>query len=157
SEVNRLIGERNHEHVDVLQKGSARIAPLDVPDIVEEVHGLYGFAGADILTADTFDASVSRQNGDIDLIKTFIRSAAGIARTASLQIPSPPLVALSLTSSGDCYKPWETPDQETLISEHTQNIELLAPYGDLILAETLPTLREAEVISRLANEAKRPF
>ncbi len=155
--VNKTMKDKGVKKEDSLQKGSSFIAPLQVPNIVQQIHGLYAAAGADILTADTYCASVSRQKGDIALVKKFIGAAAGLAREASIQSGLNPLVALSLTASGDSHMPEDTPDSQTLIREHKQNIALLKGHGDLIIAETLPTLREGAVIADLLQNSKTPF
>lgn len=138
-------------------KGSKIIAPLHVPDVVQKVHTLYANAGADILTADSFNASISRQGGNVGLVKEFAIAAEALAKKAAIESKLSPLVAMSLTSSGDCYDPYVTPGDDVLISEHAENINILKDCGNLIFAETIPTIREALIISDLAQEAKKPF
>lgn len=138
-------------------KGSKDCPPIDTPDIVKDVHRFYALAGAHILTADSFNASVSRQGGDVALAKKFAVAGARLAKEVSLESGLNPLVAMSLTASGDCYSPDDTPSDDILIAEHTENINILRECGDLIFAETLPTLREARIIADLAQEAKKPF
>jgi S-methylmethionine-dependent homocysteine/selenocysteine methylase len=142
---------------DCIQKGSDFVAARDLPDVVRHVHTLYAEAGAHVLTADTFCANVGRQNGNAALVDAYIRAATGIAREVSMQSPNHPLVALSLTSIEDCDHPEDTPDTETLIAVHRQNIALLKPHGDFILPETLPTVREGKVIADLLQEDEVPF
>lgn len=134
-----------------VKHGSQFIAPLHAPEIVSKVHTLYAEAGADILTADTFCASFYRQGGDIKLTQEFVSNAAKIATVTAQSCGQAPLVALSLTSLEDCYTPEDTPNSTTLKIEHKRNLDLLSQHGHLILAETLPTLREAKIIASLAQ------
>ena len=139
---------------DPIQKGSSFIAPLDAPKIVEQVHMGYINAGAQIITADTYCASYYRQNGDVELTEQFVTAASNIAENARKGVENAPLIAMSLTALEDCYTAEATPGAATLYSEHARNLALLEDHGDFTLAETLPTLREAQAIATLA---KRPF
>jgi len=157
SEINKLIAEQDPDAADCIQKGSGFRAPLHARPFVEQVHAAYASAGADILTADSFNASMGRADNNIKIVQDHASAAADIATRVSNNHPQKPLVAMSLTSSGDCYAPEDTPDDKTLIEEHTANIQTLSKLGDFVIAETLPTLREAQIIAQIANEQKVPF
>lgn len=155
--VKEKMNKRGIRVDDPLRKGSNFIAPLDVPGIVEELHVEYAIAGADILTADTFCASVARQKGDAKLADTFAKAATDIARSASIKSGLNPLVATSLTTIGDTDLPNDVPDNDALIIEHKKNVEILKDRCDLVIAETLPNLREAKIIADILQYNKTPF
>jgi homocysteine S-methyltransferase len=172
SEIDKAMREAGIPRESCIHGGSGFVAPLDVPKIVEWVHESYAKAGAGILTTETFNANIYRQKRAIEknenitieitdprvyrLTSEFVRAGATIAQNVSLKNPGT-LVALSLTSAGDCYDSNDTPDPETLLYVHTKDIEILSPHGNFILAETIPSIREAQVIARLSQQAKKPF
>ena len=149
-----LIEELRPDKESPIHKGSSFIAPLHAPETVLTAHKLYIDAGADIITTDSFCASYYRQDGNAELTEKFVTAACDIAESARSGLDNAPLIAVSLTSLEDCYTPEATPDTDTLITEHKQNLALLENHGDFTLAETIPTLREAKVI---ADNARRPF
>ena len=155
SEVDKIATERGIASGS-LQKGSSFIAPIDAPEIVKEVHEAYAKAGADILTADTFCANLSRAGQKI-IANSHAQAAAAIAREVSQHNLTIPIVGLSLTASGDCYTPDETPSLEELHRDHSFDAWNFRAKGDLVISETLPTLREAQVIAKCANIYKTPF
>lgn len=157
SRVNDLYFDKYKVPVDSIQSGSEFRAPLEEPQIVKQVHKEYADADVDVLTADTFNASESRQGGDLEKVTTISVAATDIAQEVAVNSGRKILVAASLTSSGDCYTPDDTPENEVLEKEHTNNVQLLAPHADFILAETLPTLREAAIIADKCQEAHVPF
>jgi len=137
-----------------IHKNSSLIAPLEIPEIIQEIHTANIQAGAQIITAETYCASYYRQNGDVTLTNSFVTAAANIAEQSRKDFANKPLIAMSLTALEDCYEPESTPDTHTLYTEHARNLKLLEKHGDFTLAETLPSLREAQAI---AENAKRPF
>lgn len=155
SEVSRILSQQNGVRTSAF--GNFR-SPLHVPPVVQQVHEAYAKAGADVLTADSFDAGMGkrRAKGDRALAEQHAEAAGKIARIASSLSTHKPLVALSLTSSGDCYNPKDTPTEFDLHRDHKQNVEIFKPHGDFIIAETLPTLKEGKVIAQYAQETQTP-
>ncbi len=69
----------------------------------------------------------------------------------------PPWVAGSQPPLEDCYRPDLVPDPATLEREHVRHAGLLAQAGvDLILVETMGTLREARIAVTAARATGRP-
>ena len=129
-------------------------AALDHPDLLSSIHGDYIKAGADIISANTFRISryvFEREGRHMDfhaVLKATI-DAAKSALGSSTNI----LLAASLATLEDCYRPDLVPDLATLSKYHRAQLETLAQFDfDFILAETINTSREAEVICAICQE-----
>lgn len=130
-------------------------AVLERPDAVRAVHRDYVDAGAEVLTAVTFRAdrrSFRRAGKSEEAWQEAVHAAVRLAREAADEAPQPVWVAGSLAPLGDCYAPEEVPVQEVLVDEHGRFAEVLKDAGvDLILVETMNTVREAEAAARAAR------
>jgi homocysteine S-methyltransferase len=129
---------------------SAR-ALVEAPDVLRAIHADYIAAGADIITTNTF-----RTHG-----RTLTRASLGertraltplavkIAREAAQQADLKIFVAGSMSPLEDCYSPQLVPPDGELWIEHAEMARDLAQAGcDLLLVETMNTIREA-VIARV--------
>jgi S-methylmethionine-dependent homocysteine/selenocysteine methylase len=135
-------------------------AVLDAPDRVREVHEEYAQAGADILTAATFRttprslAKLGRTGEDPGAdAETLTARAVALAREARARAASgrDVWVAGALAPLEDCYRHELVPDEAALEREHHDQAARLARAGaDLILIETMGTIREAMAASRAA-------
>lgn len=75
----------------------------------------------------------------------------------SKRIPSSLWIAGSLAPLEDCYRPDRVPSEAEISSEHAEMAEALAAAGvDLILAETMNTVREAVAAARGATATGLP-
>lgn len=137
-------------------------ALLTAPDVLRQVHSDYLRAGAEILTANTF--RTHRRNlaraGLGDQALELTQLAVEIARTAIHQmstVPGPRYVAGSLSPLEDCYSPHLVPPQAECEHEHAEMAQHLAQSGvDLILIETMNTIREARAATRAARATGLP-
>ena len=140
---------------------SAR-AIREAPQVILKIHEDNILAGADVITANTFrtDARSFRKAGltsadarqatlkAVDLARQAIRSAC-VQHTVS--------IAGSMSPLEDCYHPERYPDDETALQEHRQKARWLAEAGvDLILIETMNSLREAGAATTAALETGLP-
>ncbi len=149
-------------------------ALLEAPECVYRIHSAYLAAGAQIITANTFRTqrrTLARgQLGDADTRLT--RLAVDLARLAvaattpsnlpSLATAREPAhdrwVAGSLPPLEDCYRPDLVPDDRALAEEHGRQADLLGEAGvDLILVETMNTIREARAAAEAASRTGLPF
>ena len=140
-------------------------ALLEAPERVAEIHGDYARAGAEILTANTFRtqqrtlerATASGRNlGARDAELTQL--AVDLARTGAASVDRPVWIAGSAPPLEDCYRPDRVPGDEALEREHSIHMGNLGRAGvDLVLIETMNSLREAAIASRIAREAGLPF
>lgn len=116
-------------------------ALIRAPEVVEAIHRDYTEAGAEIAVANTFRThrrSLAR-GGVGERAGELTRLAVRLARAAN-----PRWVAGSVAPLEDCYSPELTPPDDELRAEHAQMCRRLADAGvDLILVETMPTMREA--------------
>ena len=126
-------------------------AVLEAPDRVREVHEEYAEAGADILTAATFRttprclAKAGRKDPEAEAESLTARAVA-LAREARARGASgrDVWVAGALAPLEDCYRADLVPNDEALEREHHAQAARLARAGaDLVLIETVGTIREA--------------
>jgi S-methylmethionine-dependent homocysteine/selenocysteine methylase len=123
------------------------------PDRVREVHEEYAAAGADVLTAATFRTtprSLAKAGREAEAEDLTIRAVA-LARDARTRAASgrDVWVAGALAPLEDCYRVDLVPDDESLEREHHDQAARLARAGaDLILIETMGTIREAVAATR---------
>jgi S-methylmethionine-dependent homocysteine/selenocysteine methylase len=130
-------------------------ALLDAPEAVAAVHRRYREAGAEVITANTFRtqrralARAGLESRDRELCER----AVALARSAGA-----PWVAGSAPPLEDCYRPDRVPDDDSLRDEHGRHALNLAAAGvDLILCETMNTLREARAACVAARATGLPF
>ncbi len=147
--------ELNRRGVDTaLPLWSAR-ALITAPEVLTQVHADYAKAGADILTADTFRTNrrTLDRAGLATEVQPLTTRAIELARAGAKRGAPGRAVAVagSLAPVEDCYSPELTPPDHELIAEHTELAQALAAAGaDLILVETMPTIREARIASQAA-------
>lgn len=127
------------------------------PDAVAEIHADYVRAGCRVLTTNTFRtrprdaAKAGRAPADA---RRWTRRAVDLAREAARAAPRPVAVAGALAPLEDCYRPDRVPDARAVEAEHGEQARLLADCGvDLILAETMNTVREARAALAGARRA----
>jgi methionine synthase I (cobalamin-dependent) len=130
-------------------------------NILRQIHVDYLNAGADIITTNTFRthrrALAPSLHADDALALT--RRAVEVARGAieSVNPASPKFIAGSISTLEDCYRPDLVPSDDELRAEHSERVHHLIECGvDLILIETINTIREALMIAKLATITGTP-
>lgn len=134
------------------------VAVAMAPDLVAAIHADYAAAGADVHTAATFRTTRRALAGTPweGRAAELLRTAVDLARAAAAAAPHhptgrPAMVAGSLAPLEDCFTPAATPDDDALAAEHGELAGQLAEAGcDLLLVETMPTLRELTAATRAA-------
>ena len=131
-------------------------ALLDYKDtqILKQIHLDYVNAGADIITTNTFRTHRRAlvPSGNAYRALELTRRAVDIARAAIAEVPSntPRFVAGSISTLEDCYRPDLVPPDDELRAEHSERIHhLLECAVDLFLIETINSIREAAIITKL--------
>ena len=136
-------------------------ALLGAPEVLRQIHIDYVRAGAEIVTANTFRThrrSLAR-GGLGERAAALTRQAVHLARAAVLEAAPdrPCFVAGSLAPLEDCYSPERVPPQADCEREHAEMAQHLAEAAvDLILVETMNTIREAEAATRAARATGLP-
>ena len=132
-------------------------ALLEAPDILRAVHRDYVLAGAEIITANTFRTHrrslTAAGYGDKANLLTHkaIELARGAIQDAVPGNRGQVQIAGSIAPLEDCYSPHLVPDSETLLAEHYEMATTLADAGaDLLLVETMNTIREAAAAAEVA-------
>ncbi|MEU2613201.1 homocysteine S-methyltransferase family protein [Micromonospora sp. NPDC007271] len=124
---------------------------------VRRIHERYVAAGADVVTANTFRCNPrAMRAADVtpEHLRRLIRAAVGLARAA---VGERALVAASLAPAADCYRPDLVPGDDDLRREHGWTARELAAAGsDLVLAETMNSVREAVIAVEAALATGRP-
>jgi S-methylmethionine-dependent homocysteine/selenocysteine methylase len=136
-------------------------ALLEAPEVVEAVHADYVRAGAEVLIANTFRtqrrtlarASAERAGlAEHDAELTAL--AVDLARQGARRTGRRAWVAGSAPPLEDCYHPERVPGAAALAREHGRHAEGLAHAGvDLVVVETMNTVREAEAAVAAAHGA----
>lgn len=167
SRVLILDGSTGHE---LIERGVKCPAPLwsaaalldrEALRTLRTLHADYVSAGAHILTANTFRTNVRTLKG-ADLghrAKSLTRTAVATAREAvDMTNPSEAIyIAGSVAPVEDCYRPDLVPHESILRDEHRRHIEnLYEAKVDLILIETINSIREAVVAVTAAVETELP-
>ncbi len=134
---------------------SAR-ALRECPDLVLTIHRDYVDCGADVVTTNTFRTNaraIVRAGLTRHDARELTHTAVRLAREAAGSGTHPLLVAGSDAPVEDCYEPGLVPGVDELYMEHREHCEWLMEEGcDVLLLETMNTLREAVAAARAAND-----
>jgi methionine synthase I (cobalamin-dependent) len=131
--------------------GSARCAAA--------IHADYIASGADIITSNTFRTHrrTLTRAGLGERTHELTEFAVKIAREAAQQADRSVFVAGSISPLEDCYAPQLVPPDGELWIEHAEMARDLAQAGcDLLLIETMNTIREAVIAARCAAATGLP-
>lgn len=140
---------------------SAR-ALLNAPEVLHQIHADYVRAGAEVITANTFrthrrslaTAGLGHRAKELTLYAVEIaREVAALAGHRDLER----FVAGSMGPLEDCYSPQLVPPQVECEREHAEIAQALLEAGaDLILVETMNTIREARAATQAARATGLP-
>lgn len=135
---------------------------LDEPDIVEAVHCEYINAGARVITLNNYSVTPERlaRDGAPEMFNTLqsraieiahrAREKASVNRSTSVKIAGclPPIYA--------SYRPELAPSLEECIARYRVIAEVQASSVDLILCETMSSIKEAQAAATAAKETNLP-
>ncbi|MBL9167396.1 MAG: homocysteine S-methyltransferase family protein [Verrucomicrobiales bacterium] len=151
--------ELNRRGVDTdLPMWSANALTTDAGvDVLRQIHLDYLNAGADILTANTFRTHRRALIGQGHAARELTRRAVATAQEAVVQSGLPAQVAGSVAPLEDCYRPDLVPPDDECCAEHSERIRDLVDAGvDLLLIETMNSIREAVIAAQVATMTGRP-
>jgi S-methylmethionine-dependent homocysteine/selenocysteine methylase len=144
--------------VDILTAIWSANGLITDPDAVRQIHQDYIFAGADIITTNTY--GIIRRNlaaeGLEDQFEYLNILACKLALQARQKSETSVLIAGSLPPLAGSYRPdlvGAIEDAEPLYREQAQ---LLAPYVDLILCETMSSAAEGRAAALAACQTGKP-
>jgi S-methylmethionine-dependent homocysteine/selenocysteine methylase len=136
---------------------SAR-ALIEAPAVLRAIHAAYVAAGADIITTNTFRTHrrTLTRAGIGARARELTALAVQIAREAA-QADRTVFVAGSMSPLEDCYAPHRVPPNADLQVEHAEMAQQLAEAGcDVLLVETMNTIREAVIAAQCATATGLP-
>ncbi len=159
--------ELNRRAVDTTLPLWSAQALLDAPEVLRQIHADYLRAGAEIITANTFrthrrtlaKGGLGQRARELTHLAVETVRASLRGRTVPLDAAryKPRFIAGSLAPLEDCYSPELVPPQEDCEHEHGEMAQHLAEAGvDLILVETMNTIREAAAATRAARATGLP-
>lgn len=151
--------ELNRRGVDTgLPLWSANALTTDVGlNVLRQVHLDYLHAGADIITTNTFRTNRRVLVGKGFSAHELTLRAVATAKEAIAEFGKPALVAGSLSSLEDCYRPDLVPPDDECLAEHSERIDHLVEGGiDLLLIETMNSIREAVIAAKIATATGMP-
>lgn len=133
-------------------------ALLEAPDVVRQIHQDYIFAGADIITTNTY--GLVRQNLAVEGIENLFEVlnilACGLAEQARQQSASSVLIAGSLPPLAGSYRPDLVGQLDDMLPLYQEQAELLAPHVDLFLCETMSSAAEGRAAAEAACQPGKP-
>ncbi len=151
--------ELNRRGVDTgLPLWSAHALTTDAGlDVLRDVHLDYLNAGADVITTNTFRTNRRVLAGRGFSAHELTLRAVATAKEAVSEFGKPSLVAGSLSSLEDCYRPDLVPPADECLAEHSERIHHLVEGGvDLLLIETMNSIREAVIAAKIATATGLP-
>jgi S-methylmethionine-dependent homocysteine/selenocysteine methylase len=130
-------------------------------DVLRRIHGDYIRAGAHIVTANTFRTHRRSlaQGGHGARARELTHLAVELVREAVVQVSAAHrvFVAGSIAPLEDCYSPQLVPPDGELRTEHAEMARHLAEAGvDVMLVETMNTIREARIAAEAARTTGLP-
>jgi S-methylmethionine-dependent homocysteine/selenocysteine methylase len=131
---------------------------IEAPDVVRQIHLDYIAAGADIITTNSY--GVIREDlardGIADQFDALNRLSGQLAVDARRQSGKDVLIAGSLPPLRGSYRPDLVGPFEEIEPEYARQAELLAPYVDLFICETMSSGREGYAAAHGALSTGKP-
>lgn len=133
-------------------------ALLRSPETVLEIHRDYIRAGARIITTNTYSTKRSRLEpvGLGDRFEALNRLAAELACRARDEAGADILIAGSLPPLHGSYRPDLVRQSDEILPLYREQAEILAPYVDLFLCETMSTAAEGLAAATGAAATGKP-
>jgi S-methylmethionine-dependent homocysteine/selenocysteine methylase len=126
-------------------------------NVLRQIHLDYLHAGADIITSNTFRTNRRLLAGKGHSARELTKRAVATAIEAVAEFGKPAQVSGSLAPLEDCYRPDLVPTDDECHAEHSERIQHLVEAGvDLLLIETMNSIREAVIAAKIAAGTGRP-
>jgi homocysteine S-methyltransferase len=152
--------ELEHRSIDTSTPIWSAMALIERPQLVEQIHREYLEAGAEVIITNTF--RTHRRNLDAvgmgEQAGRLTTLAVAIAQVAVRANGKPAFVAGSIAPLLDSYSNEPPLAREVYLREHSEMARNLAAAGvDLLIAETMGNIREAEAAAEAAVATGLPF
>lgn len=133
-------------------------ALIDAPDTVRAIHAAYLAAGANVITTNTYSTSQPSlaQAGLAERFAELNQIAGTLAVEARGDQGRDVLIAGSLPPLGGSYRPDQVGDDLWMVDNYRRMAEALAPFVDVLVAETLSTSAEARAAASAAISVATP-
>lgn len=147
------------------RSGTAVIAVtemVDSPELIRNIHKAYIEAGADVITANTYDLNgpaLAKPGLEASQVESLTSLAVRIAREAREDAANGRdiVIAGSLGPLGSDYDPDDVPNYEVCLEAYREQVQAMATAGvDLVLVETAARVRSARAGLAAAVEAGLP-
>ncbi len=150
--------ELRNRGVPILDTIWSANALLVAKDTVLQVHKDYIAAGADIITTNTYGIirSELKKEGIEDKFVELNRLAGKLAITASRSSEEAVAVAASLPPLRGSYRPDLVGKFDEIVPLYREQAEILEPYCDLFICETMSSGEEARAAATAVAEFGRP-
>lgn len=156
--------ELTRRHVDTDLPLWSATALIDAPDVVGAIHEDYIRAGAQIITTNTFRTHRrSLAKGQLghrahELTHFAVHLIGEAIQKTRTSVSQRVFIAGSISPLEDCYSPNLVPADDELKPEHNEIAQHLAEAGvDVLLVETMNTIREAHIAAQAAHSTGLPF
>jgi S-methylmethionine-dependent homocysteine/selenocysteine methylase len=155
SDIPELLMPEGRPALDTIWSANALLVAKDT---VLQVHKDYIAAGADIITTNTYGIirSELKKEGIEDKFVELNRLAGKLAITASRSSEEGVAVAASLPPLRGSYRPDLVGKFDELVPLYREQAEILEPYCDLFICETMSSGEEARAAASAAAEFGRP-
>jgi len=133
-------------------------ALFDAPGTVRDIHADYISAGADIITTNSYSTIRYKFEaaGLMDRFREMNRLAGQLAVEARARCGRPVLIAGSLPPQRGSYRPDLVGAFDEIEPLYREQAELLAPYVDFFICETMSTATEARAAAIGALATGKP-
>ncbi|NNE24656.1 MAG: homocysteine S-methyltransferase family protein [Rhizobiales bacterium] len=134
------------------------LALIKAPDIVQQLHHDYICAGADVITTSNYAVTVNSlaTEGLEHRLTELTELSCRLAIAARNRANMPVRLAGSLPPLNVSYRPDMVGPFKQLVRQYQQLAELLAPYVDIFLCETMTTISEARAAAGVASRFGKP-
>ena len=129
-------------------------ALIDDPDMVRQIHGDYIRSGADVITTNTYGTTRVRMRhvGMEDRFEELVQVAGQLASDARRDNEAAQVrIAASLPPLEASYVNEFALSFEETAAQYAELMDLLDPFVDIYLGETLSTIFEAKALLRAAS------
>jgi S-methylmethionine-dependent homocysteine/selenocysteine methylase len=150
--------ELRYRGVDVLTSIWSANGLISAPDIVRQIHQDYISAGADIITTNTYGIvrSSLAKEGLEDRFEELNVVACNLAGQARQKSEASILIAGSLPPLAGSYRPDLVGPVGDIEPLYREQADLLAPYVDLFLCETMSSAAEGRAAAAAACQTGKP-